>query len=370
MSDTFPLRRTRSTATPEDRPASRPASGPGSGPRVLVLPELHLESGRTLRQVPVAYRTFGRLNAEGTNAVIVAHALTGDTEADRWWPALVGPGKALDTERLFVICPNVLGSPYGSLSPLTTDPETRRPYGADFPDVTVRDTVAAHRILAGHLGVRKIRLAIGGSLGGMQAIEWAFHGDLVTAFVVVAAGGRHSPWSIAWGEAQRQAIFVDPDWNDGRYSPDRPPARGLALARMMAMVSYRSPGEFGTRFGRQRNAERFDVESYLHHHGQKLHERFDANCYVSLTRQMDSHDAARGRGSYEQALASLAQPALVVGIPSDVLYPLEEQVELASLLPNASLEVLSSPYGHDAFLVDGAELAASLAPFLDRHVYD
>lgn len=352
---------------PEPRPSPRPRAG--GGPRVLVLPELRLENGRVLRRVPVAYRTFGRLNADGTNVVVVAHALTGDTEADRWWSAVVGPGKAIDTERLFVVCPNVLGSPYGSLSPLTVDPESGRPYGADFPDVTVRDTVATHRDLLRHLGVRRVRLAIGGSLGGMQAIEWAFHRDLVEAFAVVAAGGRHSPWSIAWGEAQRQAIFVDPDWNEGRYSPDRPPARGLAIARMMAMVSYRSSGEFDARFGRRRSGERFDVESYLHHHGRKLHERFDANCYVQLTRQMDSHDVARGRGPYEEVLASLTQPALVVGIPSDVLYPLEEQVELASLLPNASLEVLPAPYGHDSFLVDGAGLSSALSPFLRRHVY-
>lgn len=368
MSDTYSFGPSVSRTASDDRASSRPRNQAGGGPGVVVIPELRLESGRVLRQVPVAYRTFGRLNAEGTNAVIVAHALTGDTEADRWWSAVVGPGKALDTGRLFVICPNVLGSPYGSVSPVSVDPETGLPYGADFPDITVRDTVAAHRILVRHLGVRRIALAIGGSLGGMQAIEWAFHRDLVGSFAVVAAGGRHSPWSIAWGEAQRQAIYIDPEWNGGRYSPDRPPSRGLAIARMMAMVSYRSPGEFNTRFGRQRNGERFDVESYLHHHGQKLLERFDANCYVHLTRQMDTHDVGRGRGSYEEALASLTQPALVVGIPSDVLYPLEEQVELASLLPNASLEVLPAPYGHDSFLVDGTGLSAALAPFVRRHV--
>lgn len=337
------------------------------GLQELVLEALPLESGAVLRQAPVAYRTFGTLNADGSNAVVVCHALTGDTAADRWWSAVVGPGKVLDTDRLFVVCANVLGSPYGSASPLTADPETGLPYGPAFPALTIRDTVAAHRRVLEHLGVRQVRLAVGGSMGGMQALEWAFHRDLVQSVAVIAAGAVHSPWSIAWGEAQRQAIYSDPDWREGHYAPDRPPVRGLSVARMMAMVSYRSSGEFRDRFGRSRSQERFDVESYLHHHGQKLLERFDANCYVHLTRQMDTHDVGRGRGDLADVLGSVEQPTLVVGFPSDVLYPLEEQVELASLLPRATLEVLAAPFGHDSFLVDGDRLAGALAPFVRRH---
>ena len=336
----------------------------------VTLPELHLESGRVLHRVPVAFQTWGDLNAAGDNVVVVCHALTGDTDAAAWWPSLVGPGRPIDTRQFFVVCANTLGSPYGSASPLTLNPATGRPYGPDFPEITIRDTVAAHRALLVRLGVTRVVNVIGGSMGGMLALEWACHRHLVRSFCVIAAGGRHSPWSIAWGEAQRQAIFNDPDWQGGAYSPDRPPARGLGVARMMAMVSYRSSGEFEGRFGRaRRDAAEFEVESYLRHHGKALPARFDANCYVSLTRQMDAHDIGADRGGYEQALDALPQPALVVGIRSDVLYPLHEQVELAALLPAGRLEVLSSPFGHDSFLVDHEGLAAAVAPFFDQFVY-
>ncbi len=349
--------------------ASADAGAGAATVQTLVLPELTLESGRTLRMVPVAYQTWGKLNERGDNAVVVCHALTGDTDAARWWSSLIGPGKPVDTDRLFVICANTLGSPYGSASPVTHNPGTGRRYGPDFGDVTIRDTVSAHRALVRHLGVTRIVHVLGGSMGGMLAIEWAFHRHLVRSFSVIAAGGRHSPWSIAWGEAQRQAIFADPDFAGGAYSPDRPPEKGLRVARMMAMVSYRSSGEFEERFGRSTSAGSFNVESYLHHHGAKLNGRFDANCYVSLTRQMDTHDVGRGRGGYENALDSLPQPALVVGIRSDVLYPLHEQADLASLLPGGRLEVLSSPFGHDSFLVDHVGLAAKVRPFLTQFVY-
>lgn len=340
-----------------------------SDARVLVLPELRLESGRMLRQVPVSYQTWGALNKRGDNVVVICHALTGDTDAAAWWSKLVGPGRAVDTDKLFVICANTLGSPYGSASPITLNVDTGQNFGSAFPGVTIRDTVTAHRVLLRHLGVKRVASVIGGSMGGMLALEWGFHRDLVRSFVVIAAGGQHSPWSIAWGEAQRQAIYADPDYQDGAYPEDRPPVRGLSVARMMAMVSYRSSGEFADRFGRSRSADGFEVESYLHHQGSKLNGRFDANCYVSLTQQMDTHDVGRGRGGYEKALDSLPQPALVVGIRSDVLYPLHEQVELASLLPGGRLEVLSSPFGHDSFLVDHAGLAEIVLPFLNQFVY-
>ncbi|NNE70126.1 MAG: homoserine O-acetyltransferase [Rhodothermales bacterium] len=350
-------------------PVHQTGGAPHHDVQTLILPELTLESGRVMRLVPVAYQTWGRLNSRGDNAVVVCHALTGDTDAEAWWPELIGPGRPIDTDRLFVVCANTLGSPYGSASPLTVDPDTGGAYGASFPDVTIRDTVSSHRALLSHLGVQRVAHVIGGSMGGMLALEWAFHRHLVRSFSVVAAGGRHSPWSIAWGEAQRQAIFADPDFRDGAYSPDRPPLRGLSVARMMAMVSYRSAGEFSGRFGRDRSDAGFEVESYLHHQGQKLNGRFDANCYISLTRQMDTHDVGRSRGGYEHALDALPQPAVVVGIRSDVLYPLEEQAELASLLPAGRLEVLSSPYGHDSFLVDREGLAGIVAPFLNQFVY-
>jgi homoserine O-acetyltransferase len=316
--------------------------------------EFTLESGRTLRQVPVAFQTWGRLNTRGDNAVVVCHALTGNTQADQWWGGLIGPGRALDTDRYFVVCANVIGSPYGTLSPLTRNPDTGQPWGADFPRTTIRDTVALHRALLEALGVQQVALAVGGSMGGMQVLEWAFQGDFVQRIAPIAVGGRHSAWCIGWSEAQRQAVFADPRWQDGRYDPEYPPAAGLAAARMMAMISYRARPEFEHRFGRQAQEDDglFRVEGYLRHQGAKLVQRFDANCYVHLTWQMDTHDVARGRGSYPDVLRGLWQPALVVGIRSDVLYPLEEQEELVKWMPNAELFVLDAPYGHDTFLIE------------------
>ncbi len=323
--------------------------------RIEIIPECPLERGRVLRQAPVAYRTWGALNQAADNAVVVCHALTGNTDVDAWWGGLLGPGRALDTDRYFVVCANVPGSPYGSASPLTRDPETQRPYGAAFPRVTPRDTVALHRRLLEQLGVRQVAFAIGGSMGGMHALEWAFEGDFVRGLVPIAIGGRHSAWCIGWSEAQRQALYADPRWQDGRYDPDDPPAAGLAAARMIAMISYRSQPSFEARFGRTPDAgdpDAFDVESYLRYQGHKLVRRFDANCYVHLTWQMDAHDLARGRGAYPDVLARIQQPALVVGIDSDVLYPLDEQRELARHLPQAELAVLETPHGHDAFLIE------------------
>jgi len=341
-----------------------------------------LESGVVLEQVPVAYRTWGTLNDAGTNALVVCHALTGDADVADWWSDLIGSGRALDTDRYFVICANVIGSPYGTVSPLTNDPATGRPYGASFPAVTPRDTVRLHHRLLWSLGVRRVAAAIGGSMGGMHVLEWAMNGPFVRSIVPIAVGGRHSPWQIGWSEAQRQAIFSDPNWQEGAYAPDAPPSRGLQAARMMAMVSYRSRASFEMRFGRQYQSRPsvdketasgsdsdapFAVESYLRYQGRKLDDRFDANCYVSLTRQMDAHDVSRGRGAYPDVLRSIDQPALVVGISSDVLYPLVEQEELADVLPRAELTVIDSPHGHDGFLIEQDALADCLGPWLAKH---
>lgn len=321
-----------------------------------IIPECTLENGTVLRDVPVAYQTWGTLNEAGDNVIVVCHALTGNTEVDDWWGGLLGSGKALDTDRYFVVIANVIGSPYGTVSPITRNPATGKPYGGNFPDITIRDTVALHKQLLERLGVRQVAFAIGGSMGGMQVLEWAFYGDFVRGIVPLATSGRHSAWCIGLSETQRQAIYADPLWQGGHYDPENPPAQGLSVARMMAMVSYRSHGSFQTRFGRQPAPESsdasFSAESYLRYQGNKLVERFDANCYVSITKQMDTHDVARGRGEYAEVLGQLEQPALVIGVDSDVLYPLEEQEELAALLPNAELAVLQSPHGHDAFLIE------------------
>ena len=343
----------------------------------LTLSKFTLESGATLRDVPVAYRSWGQLNNRGDNALVVCHALTGSADATDWWGDLIGPGRALDTDRFFVVCANAFGSPYGTASPVTPNPTTGEPYGPDFPETTTRDTVALHRELLDRLGVQQVAAAIGGSMGAMHVLEWAFErtaddAPFVRALVPIAVGGRHSAWCIGWSEAQRQAIYADPNWNDGHYDADRPPTGGLSAARMMAMISYRSRPSFEKRFGRERMTNGtpdgpFAAESYLRYQGEKLTGRFDANCYVRLTQQMDSHDVARGRGAYREVLQSIEQPAFIIGIDSDVLYPLEEQRELAKALPNGRLSVLSSPHGHDAFLIEQNTLNDVLAPWLLVH---
>lgn len=335
----------------------------------LTLPAFTFEDGRTVAEAPVAYATWGRLNEAADNALVVCHALTGDPRADAWWGPLIGPGRAFDTDRFFVVCLGVIGSPYGTLSPLTRNPATGEPYGMDLPQATIRDTVRLHRQALEALGVRGVALVAGGSMGGMQVLEWGFEGDFVRAMLPLAVGGRHSAWCVAWSEAQRQAIFADARWREGRYPPGDPPAAGLAAARMMAMVSYRSRGSFEARFGRDRaGGDAFAVEGYLRYQGEKLVRRFDAACYVHLTRQMDTHDVARGRGRYEAALARLTQPTLVVGFDTDVLYPVAEQQELAALMPRASLAVVETLHGHDAFLIEFDHLDALIRPWMIEHV--
>jgi len=339
-----------------------------------------LASGEALVGAQVAYRTWGQLNDQRDNAVLVCHALTGWADADLWWEPLLGPGRALDPDRDFIICSNILGSCYGTTGPTSTNPVTGVPYGPNFPAISVRDMVKLQAILLDALGVGTLALVIGGSLGGMQVLEWAVtYPERVRAIAPMACSGRHSAWCIGLGEAQRQAIYADPNWCEGFYPPDRPPARGLAVARMMAMSTYRSWTSFETRFGRQVQPDsdetrddatldaNFAIVNYLRHHGQKLVERFDASTYVALTQAMDRHDVGRGRsGGYPEALRSIQQPALVVGIDSDILYPPHEQQEIAALMSHAHLEWLSSNHGHDAFLINTQRLNRLVLEFRDR----
>ncbi len=328
-----------------------------------------LEGGGGLDGVRVAFRTWGRLDADGANAVVVCHALTGTADADDWWAAMFGPGRALDPDRDFIVCQNLLGSCYGTTGPTSVDPATGAPYGPDFPAVTVRDMVAVQADVLAALGVRRVRLVIGGSLGGMQALEWAaMFPDRVDAVVPIAVSAAHSAWCIGWSEAQRQALFADPAWRGGRYDPAHPPAGGLAAARMVAMCTYRTRDAFQVRFGRrpQDDSGLFAVESYLRHQGRKLVARFDANAYVTLTRAMDSHDLGRSRGGLAAALAGIRVPAQVVAIDSDVLYPPSEQAELAAGMPRAELATLHSPDGHDGFLIQVDALSAMVADFRRR----
>ncbi|MES1245115.1 MAG: homoserine O-acetyltransferase [Acidobacteriota bacterium] len=333
---------------------SEPRSSPETCHLDLLGPFL-LESGVSLPRVRVAYRTWGTLGEDGANAVLVCHALTGSADADLWWDGLLGPGRALDPAEDFIVCSNVLGSCYGTTGPSSPRPDGGGLWGPDFPAVTVRDMVRLQAALLDALGVRRLRLAIGGSLGGMQVLEWALlYPDRVEAIAPIATSGRHSAWCIALSEAQRQAIQMDP-------------VLGLAVARAIAMCTYRSRASFEARFGRRlREPGLYEVESWLQYHGEDLVTRFDADAYVTLSRAMDSHDVARGResrGTYEEILRSIEVPALVVAIDSDVLYPPGEQAELASLLPAARLATLRSPHGHDAFLIDAEALGGLVAGF-------
>lgn len=335
------------------------------------------ERGDRLPGVTVAYRTWGTLNAAADNAVVVCHALTGDTDAASWWPGLVGPGRLVNPDRHFVICANALGSCYGTTGPGTLDAEGRR-LGSRFPRVTIRDQARLHARLLNHLGVRSVTLAVGASMGGMQALELALVDreagpDRVRRLVLIGMGAAHGAWQIGISEAQRMAIRADPKWQGGDFAPDAPPVAGLAAARAAAMMTYRSPALFGGRFGRERHEPRFEpddpryaVESYLRYQGAKLVGRFDAGAYVRLTEAMDDHDVGQGRGREHaaSALARLSCEALCIGISSDALYPPEESRHLAGLLPNGHYAELDSPFGHDAFLVDFEALDALVRPFL------
>ncbi len=365
----------------EEGPGAPVPGGPGPGDlpagsarAAFVSPEtrtyLHpgpfvLEAGGELRRLRVAYRTWGALDAEGANAVVICHALTGSADADRWWTRMFGPGRAFDPERDFIVCSNLLGSCYGTTGPASIDPATGAPYLGRFPAITVRDMVQVQHALLTALGVRRVRMVIGGSLGGMQVLEWALlHPDMVDSLAFIASTARHSAWAIGLSEAQRQAIFADPRWRNGQYSLEDPPSAGLAAARMQAMLSYRSAPSFEERFGRRSQAEDlFAVESYLRYQGQQLIDRFDAATYVALTRAMDTHDVTRGRGDLDEVLRSIRQPTLVVSIDSDVLYWPAEQREVARLVPGARFAVMDSPQGHDAFLIDVDRLSDLVAEF-------
>ena len=327
-----------------------------------------LESGAVLEEVRVAYRTWGRLDAQGANGVLVCHALTGTADVDAWWSPLLGPGRALDPDRDFVVCSNVLGSCSGTTGPTSPRPGGGRRWGGSFPEVSVRDIVRVQGALLEALGVHRLRLVVGGSLGGMQVLEWALlFPERVLAIAPIAVSARHSAWCIALSEAQRQTIFADPRWRDGHYAPNEPPEAGLAAARMIAMCSYRSRESLEGRFSRDAAASgEFAVSGWLHHHGLALVDRFNANSYVTLTRAMDTHDVGRGRGGWRSALATVGAPALVVTIDTDVLYPPVEQEELAAALPAGRLARLVSPHGHDAFLIEGEATNALVAEFRAR----
>ena len=350
---------------------------------------LALASGAVLERFPLAYRTYGRLNAARSNVILVAHALSGDqivagrhplTGRPGWWDRLVGPGRILDTERFFILCANVPGGCMGSVGPKSVDPATGRAYGPDFPGLMIADMVRAQALLLDHLGIEEVFLVIGGSMGGMQALEWLrLFPERVFAAAAFAVGARHSAQQIALHAIGRQAILGDPDYQQGRYyGTGRAPVGGLAVARMLAHLSYRSPQELEARFGRalqDRTAPSFgfgvdyQVESYLAHHGHRFVERFDPLSYLVITKAMDHFDLAP-EGEVRAVFEGRDAPVFLAAYDTDWLYPPAETAALAAELAAAGLEVDFAVHealtGHDSFLLEVPSADRALARFIAR----
>jgi homoserine O-acetyltransferase len=349
---------------------------------------LELTSGKALPDVEQAYAIYGRPKGDGSNVILVCHSLTSSHHLGgpdvsglpgAWMDPLIGPGRALDTNRLCVICVNNLCSPYGSTSPMSVNPETGTPWAMRFPVITPRDVAKAQHEALKALGIGKIAMVMGGSFGGMISLEYALEfPDDVVSVGVIAAPARLYPQAIAYNEVQRQAITSDPDWNGGDYYPGPGPAKGLSTARMLAMITYRSEQNFAGRWMRGMSGDnahdwgaKFKVEEYLAHHGSALVARFDANCYIYTTRAMDLHDAAAGRGSLEEAFGRLRDKGVLsVGISSDILFPSWQVMEIARLAGKAGArsdyEEIESDNGHDSFLIDFDQMDEILRFFFRR----
>ncbi|MGA1743168.1 MAG: homoserine O-acetyltransferase MetX [Ilumatobacteraceae bacterium] len=352
-----------------------------------------LDVGVALRDVVVAYETWGKLNADRSNAILICHAWTGDSHVagaaeeghptPGWWEGLVGPGLAIDTNEWFVVCSNVLGGCQGTTGPASPHPDDGVPYGSRFPVITVRDMVRAQVRLADHLNVQRWHSVIGGSMGGMQALEWAItYPGRVASLAVVGTCVQSTAQQIAWGAIGRRAIRLDTKWRGGDYydaAIGDGPWQGLAIARMVAQVTFRSDNVFTDRFGRdladmdaENNGiglwDKFEVERYLDHHGDRLIRRFDANSYLLIGKAMDLHDVARGRGGLDKAMARITAPTLALGISSDILYPAYQQRQICELVSRngvrANYAEITSPHGHDAFLIDLAAVGAPVRELL------
>lgn len=414
---------------------------------IAIIPSFELESGVVMQNVPVAYRAYGELSAAGDNCMVICHALTGSADVGDWWGPLLGnDGKAFDTTRFFVICFNSLGSPYGSASPVThKDGDISKDmYGPEFPLTTIRDDVNIFKLVLDDLGVKQVAAVVGGSMGGMLVLEFAYFGiDYVRSIIAIATSARYSAWGISWGEAQRQSIYSDPKYEDGYYEPDKPPSAGLGAARMSALLTYRSRDSFVKRFGRnapdmkrrqsingpehehfaihndghkgagrprsprtsrpgssaatdtssavaedgetttvtppkKRTPTYFSTQSYLRYQGEKFINRFDANCYIAITRKLDTHDVSRNRvdpdlpedEALDLALKQIQQPTLVLGIQSDGLFHFTEQEQLVASIPKAYLERIESNEGHDAFLLEFEQVNGYLLKFLRNELPD
>jgi len=349
---------------------------------------LPLDCGVQLSPVEVAYETWGELNGDASNAILIAHAFSGDAHAagihqrtgrPGWWDNMIGPGKAFDTNRFFVICSNILGGCAGTTGPSSINPATGEPYAMRFPVITVPDIVRLQRLLMDHLGIARLLCVAGGSMGGMQALEWAVaYPERVASVIPIATTHRHSAQQIAFNEVGRQAIMADPDWNGGDYyQTGRRPARGLAVARMVGHITYMSDASMKAKFGRKLRdkaspafdfSAEFEVESYLRYRGSQFVDRFDANSYLYITKAMDYFDLSAGRGSLAAALERTQARCLLISFSSDWLYPSYQSQEIVRALRSRNRDVayveLNSDYGHDAFLVTVEEQAEIVRGFL------
>ncbi|MEO5338178.1 MAG: homoserine O-acetyltransferase [Magnetospirillum sp. WYHS-4] len=351
---------------------------------------LRLDSGTEMRDIRVAYRTYGELNADRSNAILVCHALTGDqfvadvhpvTGKPGWWEEVIGPGRIVDTERYFIVCANILGGCMGTTGPKEINPASGKPWGLDFPVITIGDMVRLQAVLVDHLGIDQLFAVIGGSMGGMQVLEWAAsYPERVFAAVPIATAALHSAQNIAFHEVGRQAIMADPDWRDGDYlNQDTRPHRGLAVARMAAHITYLSEASLTRKFGRRlQNRDAitfgfdadFQVESYLRHQGSTFVDRFDANSYLYITRAMDYFDlAARTGGMLPEVFRNTKTRFCVLSFTSDWLYPTAESRQIVqalnSVAANVSFAEIVSDRGHDAFLLDEPEFHRVLSGFLE-----
>lgn len=327
-----------------------------------------LESGQTITDLQIGYHTYGRLNAAKDNVIWVCHALTANSDVLDWWKGFVGDGYIINPDEHFIICANVLGSPYGTTNPLDINSATGQPYYLNFPSYTIRDMVKAHQLLAAKLGIEQINMVIGGSLGGQQAIEWGIMEPArMKNLVLIATNARHSPWGIAFNESQRLAIEADVSFNNG--TPEGG-ALGLRAARSMALLSYRGYKAYNIT-QQEEDADITDnyrAASYQRYQGDKLVNRFNAYSYWYLSKAMDSHHVGRRRGSVENTLSVIKAKTLVIGIKNDILFPIEEQLYLFKHIPKAAYAELDSFYAHDGFLIETEALTKILSSFLKTDV--
>ena len=354
--------------------------------------EMVLESGNRFGPITLAYETCGTLNEEKDNVILILHALSGDShvagyytpEDDKpgWWDNMVGPGKGIDTDKYFIVCSNIVGSCMGSSGPCSINPKTVLPYGLDFPVVTIGDMVAAQKALIDHLGIKKLLAVVGGSIGGMQVLEWcARYPEMVTAAIPLASTTKHSALAIAFNEVARQAIMADPNWNNGDYYFGPKPDMGLAVARMIGHITYLSDESMRLKFGRRLQDKSdfsfnfdadFQVESYLRYQGKKFVERFDANSFLYITKAADYYDLEKqhGDGSEVKAFSKMAAAFLVVSFTSDWLYPTYQSRAMVKALKKNGLDVsfceIEAEWGHDAFLLPNERLTLVIRGFLDR----